>query len=172
MAPRSKKQKGVSSSTEEPEQEYDRTKFVSLVAQKKYIENFVKRGVIQERSLYVTMDSVAKQVKKRKWEVLVKHPEATVVLMVREFYANTKEHRNFHVFIRGKWVAFDRTTINRHYNLPNINNDEYEHMLNGEVNWETIMNALCPSTTTRWVMTQSGAFKSFPDKNTARSSKA
>ena len=34
------------------------------------------------------------------------------------------------------------------------------------------MNALCPSTTTRWVMTESGAVKSFLGKNMLRSSKA
>ena len=33
------------------------------------------------------------------------------------------------------------------------------------------MNALCPSTTTRWVMTQCGAIKSFSGKNMSRSSK-
>ena len=65
MAPR-KRQKGTSSSTVELEQEYDRTKFVSFGAQKKYVENSVKRGMIQERGLYVTMDSVSKQVKNRK----------------------------------------------------------------------------------------------------------
>ena len=41
MAPR-KRQKGTSSSTAEPEHEYDRTKFVSFGAQKKYVENSVK----------------------------------------------------------------------------------------------------------------------------------
>ena len=60
---------------------------------------------------------------------MVKHLEAAVVPVVREFYANVEEHRNFRVFVRGKWVPFDRTTINRHDNLPNINNDEYERML-------------------------------------------
>ena len=102
MVPR-KRQKGASSSTAEPEQEYDRTKFVSFIAQKKYVESSVKRGVIQKRGLYVTMDSVAKQVEKKKWEELVKHPEAAVVLVAREFYANIEEHKNFHVFVRGKW---------------------------------------------------------------------
>ena len=48
------------------------------------------------------MDSVSKQVKNRKWEELVKHPEATVVPVVREFYANVEEHRNFRVFVRGR----------------------------------------------------------------------
>ena len=112
--------KGQSSSTAEPEQEYDKTKFVSFGAQKKYVENSVKRGMIQERGLNVTIDSVSRQVKNRKWEELVKHLEAAVVPVVREFYANVEEHRNFRVFVRGRWVPFDRTTINRHYNLPNI----------------------------------------------------
>ena len=95
------------------------------------------------------MDSISKQVKNRKCEELVKHLEATVVLVIREFYAIMEEHRNFRVFVRGKWVPFDRTTINRHYNLPNINNDEYGRMLKDDVNWETIMHALCPSIVTR-----------------------
>ena len=148
MAPR-KRQKGVSSFTAESEQEYDRIKFVSFGAQKKYVENSVKRVMIQERGLYVTMDSVSKQVKNKKWEELVKHPEAVVVPVVREFYAYMEEHKNLRVFVRGKWVPFDRTTINRHYNLPNINNDEYERMLKDDVNWETIMHALCPGIVTR-----------------------
>ena len=67
---------------------------------------------------------------------MVKHPKVVVVPVVREFYANMEEYRNFRVFVRGKWVAFDRNTINKHYNLPNINNDKYEHMLKGEVNWK------------------------------------
>ena len=77
MAPR-KRQKGQSSFTVESEQKYDKTKFMSFGAQKKYVENSMKRGMIQERGLYVTMDSVSKQVKNRKWEELVKHPEACV----------------------------------------------------------------------------------------------
>ena len=65
MAPR-KRMKGQSSSAAKPEPEYDRTKFVNFGAQKKYIENSVKRGMIQERGLNVTIDSVSRQVKNRK----------------------------------------------------------------------------------------------------------
>ena len=87
------------------------------------------------------MDSVSQHVKTRKWEELVKHPEAIVLPLVREFYANIEEYRNFQVFVRGKMVLFNRTTINKYYNLPNIENDGYEHMLKGSINWETIKNA-------------------------------
>ena len=172
MAPRSKKRKGSTSTAAEPEEEYDASKFVSAVAQKRYVASVVKKGAIQERGLYVTVDSVSYQVKKRKWEELVKHPEAAVVPVVREFYANMEEHRNFQVFVRGKMVPFDRTTINQYYILPNIDNDGYEHMLQGSINWETIMNALCLWTVTRWNLTQSGNIKTFLGKNMSKSSKA
>ena len=134
MAPRSKKRKGSTSTVAKPEKEYDASKFVSSAAQKRYVASMVKKGAIQERGLYVTMDSVSYQVKKRKWEELVKHPKAAVVPLVREFYANMEEHRNFWVFMRGKMGSFDRTTINKYYNLPNIDNDGYEHMLQGSIN--------------------------------------
>ena len=97
-----KKQKGNTSTTVEPEQEYDASKFVSLAAQKRYLASVVKKGAIQERTLYVSVDSVSQQVKRRKWEELIKHPEAAVMPLVREFYANMKEYRNFRVFVRGK----------------------------------------------------------------------
>ena len=83
MAPRSKKRKGSISTTAEPEEEYDASKFVSVATQKRYVASVVKKGAIQERGLYVTVDSVSYQVKKRKWEELVKHPEAAVVPVVR-----------------------------------------------------------------------------------------
>ena len=134
MAPRSKKRKGSTSTAAEPEKEYDATKFVSTAAQKRYVAFVVKKGDIQDRGLYVTVDSVSYQVEKRKWEELVKHPEVAVVPVVREFYANMEEHQNFQVVVRGRMVPFDRTTINQYYNLPNIDNDGYEHMLQGSIN--------------------------------------
>ena len=164
MASGSKKQKGSTSTTTELEEEYDSSRFVSSTTQKRYVASVVKKRAIQEIGLYVTVDSVSYQVKKRKWEELVKHPEAAVVPLVREFYANMEEHRNFRVFVQGKMVPFDRTTINQYYNLPNIDNDGYEHMLQGSINWETIMNALCLGTVTRWNLTQSGNIKTFRGK--------
>ena len=61
----------------------------------------MNRGVIHERGLYVIMESVSKQVKKRKWKELFKHPKAVVMPVVREFYAKMEEHRDFCVFVRG-----------------------------------------------------------------------
>ena len=52
-----------------------------------------------------------------KWEILCEHPDPAVVPLVREFYANGKERDEFRVFVREKWVKFDRTTINNYYGL-------------------------------------------------------
>ena len=69
-------------------------------------------------------------------------------------------------------MPFDRTNINKHYKLTNINNNGYEHMLCGEVNWETIMNSLCPVSLTRWLVSQASVVKTFPWKNMSRSFEA
>ena len=52
-----------------------------------------------------------------------------MVPIVSEFYANMEKHKDFRVCVRRKWVPFNRTTINKHYKLTNINNDGYEHIL-------------------------------------------
>ena len=64
-----------------------------------------------------------------RWEILCKHPEPAVVPIVKEFYANGKERDEFRVFVRGKWVKFDRTTINRYYGLADIEDDQYQALL-------------------------------------------
>ena len=59
------------------------------------------------------------------WGKFVQHPEPAVVPVIHEFYANVAEHQNFKVFVRGKMVPFDRSTINKYYELLDIENDEY-----------------------------------------------
>ena len=52
---------------------------------------------------------------------LIKHLEATLILVVREFYVNVVEHQDHNVFIRRKLVSFDSSKINAFYGAPNIN---------------------------------------------------
>ena len=61
-----------------------------------------------------------------RWEILCKHLEPAVVPIVREFYANGKERDEFRVFVRGKWVKFDCSTINHYYGLADIEDDQYQ----------------------------------------------
>ena len=76
--------------------------------------------------------------------ILCEHPDPAVVPIVREFYANGKERDDLRVFVRGKWVKFDRTTINHYYGLVDIEDDHYQDLLESEeAKWEEIKNALC-----------------------------
>lgn len=93
----------------------------------------------------MTWFKVQNPIKRRKWEAFVKHPDLAVLLVVREFYANAIEHRNYHAFVRGKWVPFDRTTINQYYGLSDIDNDDYQEMVGGDLNWETVKDVMCKS---------------------------
>ena len=73
---------------------------------------------------------------------MCEHPEPAVVPIVREFYANGKESDDFRVFVRGKWVKFDRLTINHYYGLANIEDDQYQDLLESEeAKWDEIKNA-------------------------------
>ena len=95
------------------------------------------------------------------WEILCEHPEPAVVPIVREFYANSKERDDLRVFVRGKWVNFDRTTINHHYGLADIKDDQYQDLLESEeAEWEEIKNALCKENVA-WKRYTNGGLKSF-----------
>ena len=48
------------------------------------------------------------------------------------------------MFVRGKWIKFDRTTINHYYGLTDIEDDQYQALLDSEeAKWDEIKNALC-----------------------------
>ena len=85
---------------------------------------------------------------------------------MREFYANAYEHENFRAFVRGKRVAFDRTTINQHYFWPNIDDDGYNTYLSKELDWEEVITALCKPGT-QWKLSGKEAL-SFPSSAMTR----
>ena len=72
------------------------------------------------------------QIQNKGWQALVQQPEAAVMSLVRESYANAKEHDDFKIFVRGKWVSFDRSIINHFYQLPDID-DEYSQYIADEL---------------------------------------
>ena len=107
MAPKKSTSTGTS-------QSYDQSKFVSFIAQTRYT-NHLKLHVIQERGLTTTSNKAIKQtIKDNKLNLLCEHPNPTVVLMVREFYANGMERDGYRVFVIGKCIPFDWTTINNY----------------------------------------------------------
>ena len=63
--------------------------------------------------------------------------------MVREFYVNAYEHQGSVARVRGKVVAFDRTTLNRFYRLEDIEYDEYSAYLDDHVDINEIVTTIC-----------------------------
>lgn len=47
---------------------------------------------------------------------------------MREFYANSNEHKDLKEYVMDKWVRFDRTTINRFYELSDIDEDNFSRL--------------------------------------------
>ena len=124
-------------------------KFVSVEAAERYKHSVVHKSVIPERGFEGNITHIIQHAGQRGWEELVKQPKSALVPVVREFYANAKEHKDKRAFVRGKWVPFDRTTINKHYNLPDIEGDKYSRyreqpntaevlkfLTNGRVQWK------------------------------------
>ena len=140
---------------------YDVSKFVSFATQERYTSQQQLKP-IQERGLIQNLDwHVKKKIKDYKWEVLCDHPKPTVVLVVREFYANGMERDSFIVTVRGKSVPFDRSIINRYYGLVNFEDDEYQPLVaNDDINWDEIKEFLCKDDVP-WSRYTNGGLKSF-----------
>ena len=49
---------------------------------------------------------------KRGWQLLCEHKAPGCAALVKEFYANLVEEKEKKVYVRGKWIAFSRETIN------------------------------------------------------------
>ena len=140
---------------------FDASKFVSFETQKKFTDQ-KKIHVIQERGLVQKLQyKVNWIIDANNWEILCEQPDPAIVPLVREFYANGKERDEYRVFVRGKWVKFDRTTINNYYGLSNLPDDQYQALLESpEVKWEEMKDALCKETVP-WKRYQNGGLKSF-----------
>ena len=154
MAPKTKS--GARSS-----QSFDSSKFLSYETQKKFTDQR-RIHVIQERGLVQKLQhKVNWTIDANRWEILCEHPDPAGVPIIREFYANGKERDGFHVFVRGKWIAFDRTTINGYYELADTEDDQYQALLESdETNWDDIKNALCKEPVA-WKRYTNGGLKSF-----------
>ena len=155
MAPKAKSVAGSS-------QSFDASKFISFETQKKFTDQ-LKIHVIQERGLVQKLQHrVNWTIDANRWEILCEHPDPVVVPIVREFYVNVKERDDLWVFVRGKWVKFDRTTINHYYGLVDIDDDQYQDLLESEeAKWEEIKNALCKDNVA-WKRYTNGGLKNFP----------
>ena len=110
-------------------QSYNASKFVSFATQERYTSQRQLKPIQEKRLIQNLEKDVKKTIKDYKWELLCDHSNPAVVLVVREFYANGLEQDGFSIMVRGKSVPFDRSTINRYYGLADIEDDEYQPLV-------------------------------------------
>lgn len=72
--------------------------------------------------------------------------------MVREFYVYTNEHQDLKVYVRGKWICFDWTTITQYYGLPDIDEDDFFGLRDvGTIDLTDVIRELAyPAVTWKW----------------------
>ncbi|CAK9314354.1 unnamed protein product [Citrullus colocynthis] len=141
MSSKTKRPRSVSSS----EGGFNRHKFINKDAADRYQKYVAKSSVIPERGLApceVHQPQLFENIMQRSWSGFVKQPEAAVIPIVREFYANMVEG-NSRSFVRGRRVPFDALTINQYYHLPNFERDEYDIYTNEQVDVHQIIRQLC-----------------------------
>ena len=134
--------------------QFDKTKFVSENAQNRSYDSMSNQNLIAERGLCVTRinwPTITANIRERKWDNFCAQPQAAIVPVVREFYANVPEHHHRMVFVRGKQVGFSGHAINVFFNLPDIENDDYTAFLGGEIDYQEVLRTIVvPST--QWKM--------------------
>lgn len=136
MSPKKKSKVTESSSSTT---RFDRRHFVSAAAEERYRHSVVHRNCIQERGFELLLQE---KIQNLGWQTFASQPRACSIPLVKEFYANAKEHDNFKVFVRGRWVRFDRVSINRFYHTQDIPNDDYSRLRDEGVNPTTLINTL------------------------------
>ncbi|EOY21586.1 Uncharacterized protein TCM_013457 [Theobroma cacao] len=76
----------------------------------------------------------------RQWSTFCKHPQAASMRIVREFYANAKEHTNRSTFVQGKFVPFNTDAIDPYFDIPKAVIDEYNEYIIMEPNFNKVIN--------------------------------
>lgn len=141
MAPKSKRSRGESSSS----QGFDSEKFLSFEASERYVNVLQTRKFIPERGFAISErqnPEIHHMITARRWGKFCNQPSFFVSNLVREFYANVDKHRNGKVRVRGKTVSFDSATINKIYDLLDIPDSNYFAYFS-EVNYDAVCNELC-----------------------------
>lgn len=119
-------------------EDYDNSRFISGNAAFRYESPILQKNLILEREFHNPRGRVENIINNRKWHHFFLTPSPIIIPLIREFYANLPEHSNEAVFVRGKWVNFDKTTINQLYLLEDIDIDEYFVFINQSIDYDHI----------------------------------
>ncbi|KAK9034457.1 hypothetical protein V6N11_050621 [Hibiscus sabdariffa] len=121
--------------------------FVDDEAQERY-GNLRKRLVFFEQGFVFKEEDlgpdVMEVVAQHKWERFARHPGDVNATLVKEFYANITEPNQHSVFVRGKYIRFTPSAINRYFKLPTMvdNHTTFKEEADNET-YHDIVEDLC-----------------------------
>ena len=75
------------------------------------------RDFIDERGFSRLISPFQEIIEKRGWHLLCEHKAPGFVDVVKEFYANMVGIKEKIVYVRGKWISFNRGNIDQNFNL-------------------------------------------------------
>ncbi|GMN48394.1 hypothetical protein TIFTF001_017565 [Ficus carica] len=129
MKSTAKRQRGVSSKTKDVKSSLN--VFVSVAVEEQYNNYNKNRACIRERGFSLSNNPafahIQETIQTRGWATYCPPPPLPKngsMMLVREFYANAKEHRNHKTKVRGIVVRFDEETINWHLGLVALEEDD------------------------------------------------
>ena len=67
-----------------------------------------QRDFIRERGFNMLISPFQEVIESKGWHLLCKHKAPGLVDMVKEFYANMVGMKEKTVYVRGKWISFNR----------------------------------------------------------------
>ena len=75
------------------------------------------RGFIVERGFNILISSFSEMLEKKGWQSLGEHKAPGCAAWVKDFFANMVEVKGNNVYVRGKWIDFNKETINELFSL-------------------------------------------------------
>ena len=111
--------------SEEPTHDYDHEKFINESMAEKFGLISKNRSFIKEKGFYHPDDFFHKTLANKGWRALCQPPRPATTSVVQEFYANLASHILKKVRVHGVLVDFSAMSINRYYNLEQVNPEAY-----------------------------------------------
>ena len=138
--PEKRKMKGSSSCAPPPPLD-NPEKFITREAKKLYHESLYNRTVVAKRGIPNLNVYFGFMIQERGWTIFCAHPQLRIGPVVREFHSNLRFRVGTTICVRGKWVDFSATAINRVYNLVDDDSKAYRALFQ-DTDYKMIMRFL------------------------------
>ena len=101
-----------------------------------------QRDFIGERGFSKLISPFQEVIESKGWHLFYEHKTPRFVDVVKEFYANMVGMKDKTVYVRGKWISFNREQIDQTYNLLEMKNGSEFKKLVKEPDFQTIVDLL------------------------------